>query len=131
LYERIGGYDAIAAMMSNFVERMTTDPDPEFSRYFVGFDTAHRNRFRQTFVEWACEGLGGPCYSGVDMTAKHQGLNLTSQHWQHARELLKESINGLKIPESEKAEVLRVLSKFEGATTATAAVKAAGGTCEQ
>src|ERR1700730_4643379 len=41
LYERIGRYDAIAAMMGDFVEKLTTDP--QFSRYFAKFDTKAKN----------------------------------------------------------------------------------------
>jgi hemoglobin len=108
LYERIGRYDAIAAMMGDFAERLTTDP--QFSRAFTGFDTMRKNRFRQILVEWACENIGGPCYlTHRDMKAAHGGLNLTAQDWQHTRKLLEESINRLTIPQSERAEVLRTL----------------------
>ena len=35
LYQRLGGYDAVAAVSDEFITRLATDP--QFGRFFAGF----------------------------------------------------------------------------------------------
>src|SRR5262250_3277052 len=66
LYERLGGYDAIAAVVDDFVGRLVTDP--RFSKFFVGLSNDSKKRVRQHVVDQFCAAAGGPCvYTGRDM----------------------------------------------------------------
>ena len=80
LYQRLGGYDDIAALTDDFIGRLVADP--RFGRFFSGFSVDSKKRLRQHFVEQICAATGGPCiYMGRDMKTAHQGLGLTEADW--------------------------------------------------
>ena len=58
LYERLGGYDAIAAVTDDFITSLATDKD--FSRFFVGFSTDSKMRIRQNIVDLFCRRRAAP-----------------------------------------------------------------------
>src|SRR2546425_11443264 len=49
LYQRLGGYDAIAAVVDDFITRLATDP--RFERFFSGFSIDSKKRLRQRSEE--------------------------------------------------------------------------------
>src|SRR5262249_46946130 len=76
LYQRLGGYDAIAAVSDDFIARLAGDP--QFARFFAGFSTDSKIRLRQHIVDQLCQAAGGPCfYVGRTMKASHVGLGIT------------------------------------------------------
>ena len=63
LYERLGGYNAIAAVVDDFVGRLVSDK--QFERFFTGHSTDSKKRIRQHIVDQLCAAAGGPCvYTG-------------------------------------------------------------------
>ena len=58
LYERMGGYDAIAAATDELLRRLTSDPD--IGVYWRGHSTDSMKRDRQLIVDFLCEAIGGP-----------------------------------------------------------------------
>ena len=52
LYERMGGYDAIAAATDDLLQRLTSDPDIGF--YWRGHSTDSMKRDRQLIVDFRC-----------------------------------------------------------------------------
>ena len=59
LYERLGGYDAISAVVDEFLQRVWDDPT--VGRFFVGMGTDTRNQLRQKNKNLLCSNTGGPC----------------------------------------------------------------------
>ncbi|HEV8123630.1 MAG TPA: group 1 truncated hemoglobin [Gemmatimonadales bacterium] len=109
LYQRLGGYNAIAAVTDDFIGKLATDP--MFSKFFVGHSTDSKSRIRQHVVDQLCMATGGPCvYTGRDMKAAHAGLGITGADWDHAVELLVSSLDKFKVPTREKNEVLAAVS---------------------
>jgi hemoglobin len=105
LYQRIGGYDALAAVVDDFVVRLVTDK--QFERFFVGHSTDSKKRIRQHILDQFCVGTGGPCvYTGRDMKTSHAGLGITEAEWDAAAKHLVASLDKFKVPEKEKGEVL-------------------------
>ena len=49
LYQRLGGYDAIAAVSDEFIARLTNDEQEK--RFFIGFSTDSKLRIRQLLVD--------------------------------------------------------------------------------
>ena len=49
LYQRLGGYDAIAAVVDDFIGRLLNDP--QLTRFFTGHGTDSKKRIRQLIVE--------------------------------------------------------------------------------
>lgn len=113
LYKRLGGYDAIAAVVADFFGRMI--PDPQLGRFFVGLSTDSKRRAQQLTVDFVCAATGGPClYTGRDMKTSHTGLGITESDWNHSVELLVATLDKFKVPKKEKQELLDVVSSVKG-----------------
>ena len=105
LYERLGGYNAIAAVVDDFVGRLVTDK--QFERFFVGHSTDSKKRIRQHIVDQFCEGAGGPCiYTGRTMKDSHVGLGISEAEWDASAKHLVATLDKFKVPEPEKKELL-------------------------
>ena len=109
LYQRLGGFDALAAVTDDFVGRLATDP--QLSKFFVGHSTDSLHKIRQHVVEFLCVATGGPCvYMGRDMKTVHAGLGITGADWDLSVKHLVATLDKFKVPEKEKSEVLSAVS---------------------
>jgi len=105
LYQRLGGYDAIAAVTDDFIGRLLGDPT--FARFFPGLSTDSKKHLRQLVVEQLCQAAGGPCiYTGRTMKASHAGLAITEGEWNAAAGHLVASLNKFHVGAKEKDEVV-------------------------
>ena len=112
LYERIGGYNALAAVVDDFVGRLVSDK--QFERFFVGHSNDSKKRIRQHILDQFCAATGGPCiYTGRDMKTAHEGLGITSAEWDAAAKHLAASLDKFKVPEKEKGEVLTFVTSLK------------------
>ena len=109
LYQRLGGYDALAAVTDDFIGRLIGDP--QLSRFFTGFSTDSKVRIRQHIVDFLCAATGGPCkYEGRDMKTAHTGLNITETDWNVTVKHLTATLDKFKVPDREKNEVLQAIA---------------------
>src|SRR6184192_3303415 len=105
LYTRLGGYDAIALVVDDFITRLATDK--RFERFFTGFSDDSKKRLRQHILDQFCVAAGGPCvYMGRDMRTSHKGLGITEADWDAAAKHLVEALDKYKVPEAEKNDLL-------------------------
>jgi hemoglobin len=112
LYERVGGYNAIAAVVDDFVGRLVTDPSQ--SRFFVGHSDDSKKRIRQHVVDQLCEAFGGPCiYTGRSMKVAHTGLHITDADWDASVKHLIATLDKFKVPDKEKGEILAIASSLK------------------
>lgn len=112
LYQRLGGYDAIAAVTDDFIGRMVTDP--QLGRFFAGHSTDSKMRIRQHVVDQLCAATGGPCvYKGRDMKTSHAGLGITEAQWNLAVSHLVATLNKFKVPEREQNELAAALTQLK------------------
>ena len=112
LYERVGGYDALAAVVDDFIGRLATDK--RFEKFFTGFSTDSKKRLRQHILDQFCVATGGPCvYMGRDMKTTHAGLGITEADWDAAAKHLAGSIDKFKVPEKEKGELLAFVTSLK------------------
>ena len=112
LYQRLGGYDAIAAVSDEFIGRLATD-DME-KRFFAGFSTDSKKRIRQHLVDKLCNAAGGPCvYTGRNMKTSHAGAGITKADWDHSVKILVEVLDKFKVPEKEKKDLFALLGPME------------------
>lgn len=103
LYTRLGGYDAIALVVDDFIHRLATDK--RFERFFSGF-SEDSQRLRQHILDQFCAAAGGPCvYTGSEMRTVHKGLGITEADWDAAVKHLA-ALDKYKVPEAEKNELL-------------------------
>jgi hemoglobin len=104
LYERLGGYDAIAAVTDDLIGRLVNDK--KLGRYFVGLSTDSKKKLRQHLVDFLCAATGGPCvYTGRDMKTSHAGLGISEEDWEITVKHLKDTLNKFKVPDKEQSEV--------------------------
>jgi hemoglobin len=114
LYSRLGGYDAIAAVVDDFFGRLTKDP--QFSaRFFTGHSTDSFRKVRQLTVDLTCAAAGGPCYyTGRDMKTTHGGLGITENDWDASVKHFVATLDKFKVPKKEQAELLNIVSSLKG-----------------
>jgi hemoglobin len=112
LYERLGGYNAVAAVVDDFIGRLVTDK--RFERFFVGHSKDSQKRIRQHIVDQLCAAAGGPCiYTGRSMRDSHEGLNISEDDWKAAVDHLVASLDKFKVGKREKDDLLGAVSKFK------------------
>ena len=112
LYARLGGYDAIAAVVDDFITRLATDK--RFERFFAGFSTDSKKRLRQHILDQFCVAAGGPCvYMGRDMKTTHAGMKITTAAFNALVEDLVKALDTFNVPAREKNELLGVLGPMK------------------
>lgn len=105
LYARLGGYDALATVVDDFIGRLVADK--KLAKFFVGHSEDSLKKIRMHVIDQLCAGAGGPClYTGRDMKTSHHGLGITSDDWDAAANHLVETLDKFKVPAAEKGEVL-------------------------
>jgi hemoglobin len=109
LFERLGGLEAITAVVKEFVK--TTGADPRIAQFFTNADIP---RLEKLMVEQICEGTGGPCkYTGKSMKESHTGMKVREEHWAAFVEDLAATLDKFKVGEREKAEVLAAFNSMK------------------
>jgi hemoglobin len=112
LYERLGGYDAIAAVVDDFIGRLVADK--RFNKFFVGHSEDSLKKIRQHVVDQFCAAAGGPClYTGRDMRTSHHGLGITNDDWDASAKHLVETLDKFKVPEKEKNDLLAFVTSLK------------------
>ncbi len=105
LYERLGGKEAITAVVDDFVGRVAAD-----NRINSFFATTDVPRFKMSLFNQICEASGGPCkYTGRDMKTAHRGMGVTNAHFDALVGDLVATLDKFKVPDKEKNELLSVL----------------------
>jgi hemoglobin len=112
LYERVGGYDALAAVVDDFVGRLVADK--QFEKFFAGHSIDSKKRIRQHILDQFCAATGGPCvYTGREMKTTHAGLGITEANWDAAAKHLAASLDKFKVAEKEKGEILAFVTSLK------------------
>ncbi len=113
LYERLGGYDAIAAIVDEFLRRLRADP--MFARFGGGRSHDSTRRGRELLVSQMCELAGGPCvYMGRDMKTSHGGLGITTAEWEASLRHTADALDNFKVPAKEKQEFIALFERYRG-----------------
>jgi hemoglobin len=105
LYQRLGGYDALAAVSDEFLVQL--GKSKLLGRFVVGLNDNSKKKLRQHLVDFLCSATGGPClYLGQDMKTAHTGLGITEADWNEGVKALVATLDKYKVPAKEKGEVL-------------------------
>jgi len=112
LYERLGGYDALAAVTDDFIGRLAGDKT--LGKFFIGLSTDSKTKVRQHVIDFLCKATGGPCaYTGRDMKLVHTGLGITKAEWDASVQHMIGTLDKFKVPKKEKGEVLAAVGPLE------------------
>ena len=113
LYTRLGGYDAIAAVVDDLLPRLRSDA--VLSRFWTSprsIDT--HNRERQLAVDFIAAAAGGPTfYLGRDMKASHAGMGITKADYAAFMRCLATSLDTFAVTEPERSEVVAFVTSLE------------------
>jgi hemoglobin len=102
LYERLGGRDAIRAVVTDIVELHYTDPVT--APLCVGVD---KQKLIGHVVDWLCRAAGGAAtYSGRDMVSAHAHLHMTDVHFMTAGGHIVSCLKKYNVPDPEIQEVM-------------------------
>lgn len=105
LYERLGGLDAITAVIDNFVPRCAGD-----ARINQKFARSDIPRLTKMLIDQVCEATGGPCtYTGREMKETHNGMGVTKGEFDALVEHLVATLNHFDVPKKEQDELLGLL----------------------
>jgi len=113
LYQRLGGFDTLAAFFDDVGPRIFAEP--QLSRFFTGHSMDSNLRQRQRLLELLCAETGGPCtYTGRSMKTTHAGLGIADADWNVFYKLLGESLDRIKVKPQEKSELLAIVARYKG-----------------
>jgi hemoglobin len=110
LYERLGGQEAIVAVVDDFVANVAADE--RINGFFANTDI---EALKASLVDQVCEAAGGPCaYEGEDMKTAHAGLGITEEHFNAMGEDMLATLETFEVPERETNELMSLLGSMQG-----------------
>ena len=113
LYTRLGGYDAIAAVVDDLLPRLRSDE--LLGRFWTSprsIDTL--NRERQLAIDFIAAAAGGPTiYLGRDMKMSHKGMGITKADYAAFMRCLADTLDTFEVAEPERSEVVAFATSLE------------------
>jgi hemoglobin len=108
LYKRLGGRDAIAFVVDDFVANLVADA--RVSGRFKALKPPAVARLKSNLSDQICEAAGGPCsYLGRDMKSAHKGMMVTEAEWNATVENLAKALDKRRVQAREKQELIGAL----------------------
>lgn len=115
LYKRLGGYDAIAAVVDDLMGRMASDS--QISVYFRGQSKNTKMKQRQLLVDFLSYAFGGPAmYTGRPLKTVHEGLKISESDWQDFVKLALATLDKFEVHGKEREDILAAVSSLKGDT---------------
>ena len=114
LYQRLGGKQAIAAVVDEFVGRVAADTRINAFFAATAADPQRLAGFKAKLVDQICEASGGQCkYTGKDMKTAHAGMGITGPQFDALVEDLVGALDKFKVAPQDKATLLGVLGPMK------------------
>jgi hemoglobin len=105
LYERLGGYDAIAAVVNDLLPRLMSDS--QLGRFWENRGEDGINREEQLLIDFLCSSAGGPLlYAGRDNKTSHKGMGISESDWEKFISHLNATLEKFQLPQQEKSDVM-------------------------
>jgi len=115
LYDRLGGKQAITAVVDEFVGRVAADNRINDFFAATASNPAQLASFKMKLVDQICEAAGGPCkYTGKDMKSAHRGMGISTADFNALVEDLVGALDKFKVGMAEKSQLLGVLGPMQG-----------------
>jgi hemoglobin len=112
LYQRLGGYDVIAAFTDQWLGRVLGDP--ALAPYFRGMSNDTKGKARQLIVDFIAASTGGPTiYTGRDMKTLHEGLGISRGEYDTLMGHATTTLDALGVGGGEKNELLAWMANLE------------------
>lgn len=105
LYQRLGGYDAIAAVCADLITRLRADA--QLGRFWAHRGEDGIKREYQLLVDFLCNAAGGPMYyTGRDMKVSHEGMRISASDWDVFMGHLNATLDKFALPAAERNDVV-------------------------
>jgi len=110
LYERLGGKDAISAVVDDFAGNVLAD-----TRINKKFAKTNAPRLLANLKDFVCFATNGPCkYTGLSMKESHKNMGTTGGEFTALVEDLVKTLNKFNVPQAEQKELLGALAGLRG-----------------
>jgi hemoglobin len=110
LYDRLGGKDAITAVVGDFLDNVKADA--AINTRFANADLAG---LKQKLIDQICQATGGPCtYQGKTMAEAHAGMQIKEAEFNALVGDLKKSLDKFKVGPQEQNDLLGALGSMKG-----------------
>ena len=107
LYQRLGGYDVLAAFVHDLMPRLRHDPI--LWVYWKGISDDSARRGEQLLIDFLCAAFEGPVhYAGRDMRTSHKGMGITVAEWDIFMPHIAAALDSVGVAPREKAEFLTI-----------------------
>jgi hemoglobin len=131
LYERLGGEQALKAVVDDFVARAATDKKVNFTRKGTKaeWEPTEDNvkKLKKGLIAFIGQATGGPQkYEGKSMKEVHKGMEITKEEFAALADDLKATLDRFQVPKKERDELLAIV-----ASTAPDIIEAKGGDSEK
>ena len=108
LYERLGGYDAISAVVSDLLPRLMSDS--QLGRFWENRGEDGINREEQLLIDFLCSSAGGPLlYTGRDNKTSHKGMGISEDDWEKFIGHLNATLEKFQLPQQERSDVMEFI----------------------
>jgi len=105
LHERLGGYEAIAAVANNLLPRLQADS--QLGRFWEHRSEDGIAREKQLLIDFLCSNAGGPMYyTGRDMKLSHEGMRISENDWSAFIGHVNATLDSFQVPQREHDEVV-------------------------
>ena len=105
LYERLGGYDAVAAVADALLTRLRADT--QLGRFWENRGEDGIAREKQLLIDFLCASAGGPLlYTGRDMVTSHRGMGITRGDWEIFIGHVEATLQQFELPMTEHDDVI-------------------------
>jgi hemoglobin len=112
LYDRLGGYNAIAAFADDLLPRLQADP--QLGRFWAHRGEDGVKREKQLLIDFLCSSAGGPVYyRGREMLLCHRGMRISDADWNVFLGHAGAALANLRVPEAEQREIVAFVQRLK------------------
>lgn len=105
LYDRLGGYDAVSAVVNDLLPRLMADE--RLGRFWAHRGADGIAREKQLLIDYLCSAAGGPkYYTGRAMKISHTGMRISQADWTAFLGHLQATLDKFNLPAAERSDVL-------------------------
>lgn len=112
LYERLGGNDAVVAVVDSFVKNLASHDVTK--KRFAKLPKDRVEKLKANMVAQICEATGGDCkYEGKSMKDAHKGMKITEAEWNATVAALKAALEEHKVGDAEQSDLIALLAPMK------------------